>query len=250
MDAAQHAIEESAAYTAYRIMNVLQHPWPFPHLLFDQLLSPDLLDLLLRIDIPNAAMRQHPPGEGAANRENHRFSVAVSPNTLQDVAAAIPTLGVAFTTLSHRLVVRALVERFRHELEIGFGTTDLALQPSMVLVEDRSGYELLPHTDVPQKALTLIVYLAADDADPSLGTELYAFRGSPDGAPANIMQTRVARHWFNRVTTVPYRPNHGLAFAPSRNTFHGVGHVQTDTAVRRILQFQLNVDAAAASRRP
>jgi hypothetical protein len=142
------------------------------------------------------------------------------------------------------------MQRFSNELESEFGTIDLALSPGAILIEDRSGYELLPHTDLARKALTLIMYLASDDADPALGTELYVFRGGADDPPADIMQKRVARQWFNRVTTVPYRPNCGLAFAPSKNTFHGVRRVQSDNAVRRVLQFQLNVDAATASRRP
>ena len=41
------------------------------------------------------------------------------------------------------------MQRFSNELESEFGTIDLALSPGAILIEDRSGYELLPHKEAP-----------------------------------------------------------------------------------------------------
>lgn len=244
-----NAIEDHAAHVAGRIADAPRSVEPFPHLLLHGLLPPDLFEQVRSLDVPAASLHQHAPGQGPAARESNRYSVTVTPETLAQVESDTPVLATVFASLWHPLVVQALTARFRPTLETEFGTVELAFKPGLVMVEDRTGYELLPHTDLAYKALTVLVYLAPDDADPALGTELYAFRGQPTHIPDNIMQGRIPRRWFNRVSTVPYRPNQGLAFAPAKNTFHGVGEVRGDSAIRRVLQFQLNVDRNVNPRR-
>lgn len=221
---------------------------PFPHLVFEQVL-PHGLFLQLRALDPVDSLRSSRPGEGAASREGIRRSLTVDRRTLADIATAAAPLADAFAILADPQVEAALLRRFDAELRAAFDGGHPAVTPVLGFFLDRSGYELLPHTDVPHKAVTMLIYLADDEDDPSLGTELFALRDPNVTIPPDIMTKRVPRHHFLPPTTVPYRPNCGLAFAPSHRTFHGVSEIRRPGTVRRALQFQLNVDGPTATRR-
>jgi len=138
--------------------------------------------------------------------------------------------------------MKALTRVFARDLMAAFGRLDLPLASTLMLVEDRSGYALLPHTDVPHKAVTLLIYLAGDGADPSLGTELYMPAPGVTLEGGFPMRGRFARSPFVRVATAPYRGNLALMFPPSQRSFHGVKEVTAGDPTRRLLQFQISVD--------
>lgn len=160
---------------------------------------------------------------------------------LQKLPGEASPLVDVFECLSHPLTVNALLARFVDETEASYGLARPPVTPVLSVVEDRNGYVLLPHTDHATKVVTLLIYLPAGDGDAALGTEIYCLR-DPDTPHTDTMDgTRISRDLVTRVTTVPYRPNHGLAFAPSRRSLHGVAEVRG--ATRRLLQFQLMTSA-------
>lgn len=68
--------------------------------------------------------------------------------------------------------------------------------------QDTDGFWLERHTDIRVKRLTLLVYLSRESLAADYGTDLY----DRDG-------THAAR--------VPFASNHGLAFVPGDDTWHG-----------------------------
>lgn len=105
------------------------------------------------------------------------------------------------------------------------------------LLRDLETYALGPHTDSAQKLVSVLFYLAPDESATELGTSLYRPRDGRFTCPGG------PHHGFGkfeRVATLPYRPNAMLAFPKSRVCFHGVEPVAT--AKRRdLLLFDIKV---------
>ena len=67
---------------------------------------------------------------------------------------------------------------------------------------DQDGFWLEPHTDLGVKKLTVLIYMADEQTDADLGTDIF------DGE----------KKWAART---PFRSNTALAFVPGDNTYHG-----------------------------
>lgn len=230
--------DADAALVAYRIANAPKRPWPYAHICPENLLPPDLFEELRAMEIPEGALVQHRYDGALSEEEQFRYSTSIDREAIKKGTEFHPSLLHTYHVLSQPIVVRRLVSVFLPELQQEFGTPALPLRPALMFVEDRSGYALLPHTDVDNKAVTLLIYLADDGANPDLGTEIYLPRALPKDQ-SNLMLMRLAREHVDHVATVPYRPNQAVAFAPSMRTFHGVARTETGDRTRRLLQFQL-----------
>ena len=73
--------------------------------------------------------------------------------------------------------------------------------------QDTDGFWLEPHTDIPVKKFTMLVYLLDHPGLADAGTNI--LEGPPD---------------FKYVGSAPYGKNKGVTFIPAENTWHGVGH--------------------------
>jgi hypothetical protein len=69
--------------------------------------------------------------------------------------------------------------------------------------QDTDGFWLQPHTDLGVKRFTMLIYLAPDDSQSDLGTDIY----------------RDAETWAKRS---PFVDNTALVFVPGDNTWHGL----------------------------
>jgi hypothetical protein len=70
--------------------------------------------------------------------------------------------------------------------------------------QDRDGFWLEPHVDIPVKLFTMLVYLAKEPELSDAGTDIF------DASPEH-----------KRVATAPCEWNKGLIFIPGKNTWHG-----------------------------
>ncbi len=89
---------------------------------------------------------------------------------------------------------------------------DIDLEVTVKLQRDLPGYRIGVHPDTSDKVVLLQLYLARDDARPSMGTSLY--RRSEDG--------------FARVDTLPFRRNCGYSFARTDDSWHGVEPIDAE----------------------
>ena len=105
----------------------------------------------------------------------------------------------------------------------------------MILIRDKPGYGLGPHSDSPSKALSALFYLPKDDALIEHGTSLY--RPKQEGFTCEGNKHHDRKN-FERVKTIPFAPNTMLAFAKTLNSFHGVEPF-TASGVRDILLFDV-----------
>jgi len=102
------------------------------------------------------------------------------------------------------------------------------------IVRQRVGYSLGPHTDSPNKVLTLLFYLPAKDDDLDSGTVVYVPKDRGLRCSGN-------KHHdfkdFDVVKKMPFKPDSVFAFEKSNISFHGV---ETVKKVRDVLQYNIN----------
>lgn len=109
-------------------------------------------------------------------------------------------------------------------------TSELTLD--IRLIEDASGYALGPHTDVPYKLFTLLVYMPEDEKLDHLGTSFY--RPISPGFVSDGV-THHERDDFELIDTISYRPNTALLFPRTDVSFHGVEAVDEPGYIRRLI---------------
>lgn len=146
----------------------------------------------------------------------------------------------AVLALSHRVVTQTLIGRFKPVVAQRFGGRIPLTSCSMEYLDDRCGYDLLPHTDVSQKLVTVLLYLADDDAEPNLGTILYSPRAGRILRFSGPTSRQYSADDMIEVHRVLYRPNRALVFAPTANSLHGVAKVASVSQTRRLIQYQIN----------
>lgn len=107
-----------------------------------------------------------------------------------------------------------------------------------ILSRDFPPYAIGPHTDVPDRIISAIVYLSPIGQGQTLGTAL--FRPRPPRSCCNE-----GRHYqidsdeFDVVGVVPFLPNRALLFPRSNRSFHGVLPSSGEEPPRDVLLFEL-----------
>jgi FkbM family methyltransferase len=101
-----------------------------------------------------------------------------------------------------------------------------------LLIQDRPGYQIGPHTDSPVKVITALFYLPTEEI-PNAGTSIYTPKESGftcKGGP------HYESDKFDLVKTMPFKPNSMFAFLKTDNSFHGV---EKCDAVRNVLLYDI-----------
>jgi hypothetical protein len=108
----------------------------------------------------------------------------------------------------------------RAALETKFSVRGRSMESA--IVHDEPGYALAPHTDMPHRLITAVMYLPADDSTVEQGTVILR---SKEADPKGMDQTWDDR--FEEAYTVPHLPNAALFFVRSNESFHAVRKTTT-----------------------
>lgn len=217
---ASHSRDSSAgpdlgAELVARIASSPLETWPFDHVYLEDVLPPARYRRLLEALPETGRYRefQHrdamqPDGTSARRKfylypEHLVFLPAAQRPVWREVTRALrsPDLQAAFK------------EKFRKALErrFGRGVDRLSFYPLLILLRDRPGYRIGVHGDSLSKAITVQIYLPADDTQAHLGTVLHETRDA-DG---------------ERVKRLAFRPASGYGFPVLRHeTWHSVPRTQ------------------------
>lgn len=148
----------------------------------------------------------------------------------------------AFAALNHADLGTWIMAKFYDVIAARLGLEDPAahtdLKAEMFLMRDLENYLLGPHTDSPSKVVSVLFYLPRNANRVELGTSLYAPKDPNfrcEGGPHHPHDR------FERVTTIPYRPNSMIAFPKTNDCFHGVEPVEGEHARRDLLLFDLKL---------
>lgn len=99
-----------------------------------------------------------------------------------------------------------------------FGITNDYVDETL-LIRDLTGYAIGPHTDSPAKVISALFYLPEDESQIEAGTSLYLPKDKDfkcAGGPHHKFE------YFDKITTVPFKPNSLFAFLKTDTSFHGV----------------------------
>jgi len=133
-----------------------------------------------------------------------------------------------------------LCRKFAHAFKTRFGAhpENLQILPDVLLVRDRAGFEIGPHTDTPSRFVSLLFYCPPDDSHEDLGTSLYMPRDRGfqcEGGPHHPFDQ------FVEVDRMPFRHNCLFGFLKTTNSFHGVAAIADESVERDILLYNLRV---------
>lgn len=200
------------AHVTYALRNAVVRPWPFPHIVVRDILPPRLYDDIV-FHYPRLRM--------TPLRDIGRVSKNYAPERL--IAPELGVLSDPWAFLLRALDKSALLKTFlavfrealAPRLRVGKG-----LGHEFLVLHDKPGYSLGPHTDSPRKVVSALIYCPADGEGRSdLGTSLYVPEKSGRTCPGGFHHPFEG---FTRVHTVPYLPNTLFAFPKSEHSFHGV----------------------------
>jgi len=122
---------------------------------------------------------------------------------------------------------------FKKALLSKFGIADNNYSEDILLVRDLPGYSIPPHTDSVSKIITVLIYLPEDNSMEEEGTSIYTPK--KDG-----FTCKTGQHYrfedFEKVKTMPFRPNSMFAFARTDNSFHGV---EPSSHIRNVLLYNI-----------
>jgi hypothetical protein len=231
-------------HLVYRLANVPTRTYPFPHIVIDDVFPAEFY----------AAILNHlPPNEAYVRlRDTGRVSNRYSPQRLAYFPDARHERGVSsnvaafwqrmFTEFQHPDIGAWFIAKFYEAIAQRFGLTgrapNLPLANELFLMRDLESYSLGPHTDSPKKVVTVLFYLPATAERTDLGTSIYTPK-DPSFACAGGPHHPVEQ--FERVTTVPFKPNTMLAFPKTSNCFHGVEPVIGGEVRRDVLLYDLKL---------
>lgn len=219
----------------YRIGNAEMRPYPYPHLYVEDVF-PDGFYRRLRDCLPPAAAYRSLAETGrvspGAYKERSIFFFE------EEALAGLPEDSAGFWRetadwLLDEEMLGLLLAKFDGAIRQRFEghAGHVRLVPEACLVKDGAGYAIGPHTDAPHRLLSLLFYLPPDDRWADCGTSIYVPRErgfTCEGGPHYLPEP------FERLATMPYRPNGLFAFMKTNNAFHGVEPV-TDPAIERDL---------------
>lgn len=203
----------------YKIMNAPVRTFPFPHLLIEEFLDWGLYDALLDAwpDGMFQDISKIRPVEGYKDRRAWHF------NKQPPQAGPWSVLHeVMHATSIRRAMIHKLMKGLSHEMLSRVVETSVT---DSLLVQDRPGYSIGPHTDAPQKIVSGLLYLPEPGvlSDPRLGTSLYIAVGEKQSCPGGPHHDRDDPEFlFEEVFRAPYLPNVFVTFLKTERSFHGV----------------------------
>jgi hypothetical protein len=226
----------------YRLANMEVRQFPFPHFHVPDVFPADFFARLLESFPEAVAMPTlksvRTVGSGYSEQ---RLCVPLGPKHV----AEMPAEKRAFWKenapwLLGKPVLRALLRRFTPWLQERFKAFDnVPFTNEILLVDDHTRFSLGPHSDSPKKVLTLLFYLPDDASQEHLGTSIYVPREpgfTCNGGPHYPFDR------FERMYTVPFRPNTLFGFVKTADSFHGVEPISADASSRRkLMLYDINV---------
>jgi hypothetical protein len=133
---------------------------------------------------------------------------------------------------------RSLLEKFQSPLKEQFGDDfqKKKLGTTASIIRDQSGYSIGPHTDHPNKIISLLFYLPISSDQRHLGTSIYLPKD-------RTFKCKGREHHsfkdFDKVSTAPFIPNSIFCFLRSDVSFHGVEPVCEKEKERVLLCYNI-----------
>jgi hypothetical protein len=200
------------AHVSRAINTAELHTEPFEHIVVDQILPPDVYDLLLSAIPPTVFFDDHDP-----IKPNLVFPFTFGPTFCTDVWNAVDTM------IARRCIQPAVLDKFHQPLQdhydavfgAEFRTRADALPKLSAggrLMLRRPGYHLGAHRDPKRSMLTCLLYLARPGDDEQHGTQLFRVTNDREASYKQTYYPGADGGACDLATVVPFRPNTMLVF--------------------------------------
>jgi len=225
----------------YRIANTPVSAHPFPHIYVREVFPQDFYREL-RAHLPPADAFRSLKSLGRVSSD-YPDTRLVFPLTPDNVEALDEPFVSFWTWVAHQFLtgdfLRCMLSHFGTFLNQRWGeASGLKFHDEALIVQDYSTYALGPHTDTPNKVMSFLFYLPADESRSPDGPSIYAPK-DPD-----FVCTKGLHYpfdGFHLVTTMPYLSNSLFAFVKTSNSFHGVEPIADSDVRRDLLLYDIKV---------
>jgi hypothetical protein len=227
----------------YNVANASIRFFPYPHIYVEDVFPRDFYAEIQRnIPDPSAMIpiEQARPVKGY----KERFVLDIAGDHVHTLPGIQKEFWKDFSgwLLSGRFM-NFMMQKFSPFLQQRFKDAQgLRFNNECMLVEDITKYALGPHTDSPRKVLTFLFYLPKDDSQSHLGTSIYVPRDGTFTCPGG---PHYPFDKFQRVTTMPFKPNALFAFVKTKNSFHGVEPLTNVDTKRWLLLYDIYIRQSA-----
>lgn len=228
-------------HVLYNIANAAMHQHPFPHFFVRPVFPEDyyreLLERLPGGDVYVPIDQTGTVGKGAYP-ERHICAL----EDLEEREAGTRN-GSFWSDLSTWLMgdrfANALMRKFSPAIEERFGRgVFLRIKNECRFVRDHTNYAIAPHTDKPDKLMSLLFYLPRDESRRHLGTSIYAPEDPDFRCPGTAHHTFEG---FRHVARMEYVPNALFAFFKTDQAFHGVAPIADADVERDLMLYNIYV---------
>lgn len=232
-------------HVARRISEEPLSQLPFEHCVVDNIFPPALFEAI-QDKWPSDSVLKPLPETGRSTGYPERQVMLFTPDFMDKLSSSDQQFWIQVAQIAMgKEVVVSCYNKFKSILQprIAHIGGNLFLDAEMQVVSDRKGYEIGPHTDSPQRFISLLYYLSPEPEYESYGTGLYQPKDS--FKPTNY---RVHHGFedFELHTRVDFRPNRLVVFPRSDISYHGVEPVHIEACDRRL--FIVNVRAPEGAR--
>ncbi|HYC38363.1 MAG TPA: hypothetical protein VEC19_18190 [Usitatibacter sp.] len=219
-------------HVAYKVGNAPIQPYPYPHVFIESIFPEDFYARMQEM-LPDPKCLLPLEQARGVRGYDERFVLEFKEEQFAHLTREQDTfwrelhrwmVGGRFTQLLLGKFGPLIAPRFR-------GEPDVRFHDELMLVQDTTHYKLGPHTDAQRKVLTLLFYLPRDRSQEHMGTSIYQPKDREFRCPGGPHHPHEK---FDRMWTMPFRPNSLFAFVKSDVSFHGVEPV-TDADTRRWL---------------
>ena len=205
------------SYFLYQVANASVRDWPWTHVVFDQIFSPqqyaEILQNLPDIECLTDITKVH--NNPGAYPVNKRF-------ILLDYTKLPPQQQKFWLDMQRQFLNGKLkdiiVKKFFNHIQQRLGEINLSKThffDTFELTQDVAGYELVPHPDAFAKIFSIVINLPADNSNLNMGTTIYS-------AARDI------------IYQCPYARNTAFGIFRSDTSWHGV---EPTTADRWTIQY-------------
>lgn len=136
--------------------------------------------------------------------------------------------------------IKIIMEKFKVNYQERFNNKEVNLNISneWLFLNDKTNYEINPHTDMSNRLFTMIFYLPENEDSQKLGTSFYLPKDKNitcDGLQHHLKED------FDLINTTPFISNSLLIFPRTDTSFHGVEKILIENINRRTLQYIVRI---------
>ena len=185
--------------------NSQKHEFPFDHWEYDNALSEDAINEIIKADIPDVSKHNLSyDGTRAIDGGAAEFREGIASGgkaikfrcfVTKENESKFPNLVRFIKELQSKKTYEAISKMINKDLSNSFVRVEV--------ICDREGFWLKPHCDIKEKLMSGLIFVNQTNESEDLGTDFYNEK-------------------LEKVKTVPYKHNYGYLFTSGPGTWHGM----------------------------